>query len=35
MEHLKTNIDSIDVKLSDEVLKEIEEVHERLPNPCP
>ena len=28
MEHLKTNIDSIDVKLSDEVLKEIEEVHE-------
>jgi aryl-alcohol dehydrogenase-like predicted oxidoreductase len=35
MEHLKTNIDSINVKLSDEVLKEIEEVHERLPNPCP
>jgi len=35
MEHLKTNIDSLDVKLSDEVLKEIEEVHERLPNPCP
>ncbi|HYI70753.1 MAG TPA: NADP(H)-dependent aldo-keto reductase [Skermanella sp.] len=35
MEHLKTNIDSIDVKLSDEVLNEIEEVHERLPNPCP
>ncbi len=35
MEHLKTNIDSIEIKLSDEVLKEIEDVHERLPNPCP
>jgi aryl-alcohol dehydrogenase-like predicted oxidoreductase len=35
MEHLKTNIDSIEINLSDEVLNEIEEVHERLPNPCP
>jgi aryl-alcohol dehydrogenase-like predicted oxidoreductase len=35
MEHLRTNIDSFDITLSDEVLKEIDEVHARYPNPCP
>ena len=35
MEQLNTNIASIDLALSDEVLREIEAVHERNPNPCP
>ena len=35
MEHLKTNIDSIGITLGEEVLKEIEEVNDRFPNPCP
>lgn len=35
MDDLKSNIDAIDVTLSDEVLKEIEAVHTRYPNPCP
>ncbi|WP_158047352.1 NADP(H)-dependent aldo-keto reductase [Skermanella pratensis] len=35
MEHLKTNIDSIGITLTDAVLKEIEEVNARFPNPCP
>ena len=35
MEQLKENIGSIDVKLSDEVLKEIEAVHQLIPNPAP
>lgn len=35
MEQLKENIDSINVTLSDEVLKEIEEVHAAIPNPAP
>ena len=35
MEQLRENIASIDVTLSPEVLKAIEKVHERLPNPAP
>lgn len=35
MEQLRTNLASVDVALSDEVLAEIERVHQRLPNPCP
>ena len=35
MEQLKSNIDSIDVQLSDEVLERIEAVHRDQPNPCP
>ncbi|WP_448205151.1 NADP(H)-dependent aldo-keto reductase [Azospirillum sp. sgz302134] len=34
-EDLKSNIAAIDVKLSDEVLKEIDAVNERYPDPCP
>ena len=35
MQQLKENIDSIDVVLSDEVLKEIEKIHLEFPNPAP
>jgi aryl-alcohol dehydrogenase-like predicted oxidoreductase len=35
MEQLKENIGSIDVNLSDEVLKGIEEIHNAIPNPAP
>lgn len=35
LEQLKTNIDSVDVSLSPELLAAIEEVHQRYPNPCP
>ncbi|UII74467.1 NADP(H)-dependent aldo-keto reductase [Flagellimonas sp. HMM57] len=35
MEQLKENIESIDVELSDEVLKGIEDIHNELPNPAP
>lgn len=35
MEQLKSDIASIDVELSDDVLKDIEQVHQRYPNPCP
>ncbi|MCI5080449.1 MAG: NADP(H)-dependent aldo-keto reductase [Saprospiraceae bacterium] len=35
MAQLKENIASIEVTLSEEVLKEIEEVHELIPNPAP
>ena len=34
MEQLKENIDSIDITLSQEVLKEIEDIHLSDPNPC-
>ena len=34
MDQLKENIDSIDFKLTDEMLKEIEEIHLSDPNPC-
>ena len=35
MDQLKENISSIEVKLSPEILKEIEAVHESIPNPAP
>ena len=35
MTQLKSNIDSINLTLSDEILAEIEAVHEQIPNPCP
>ncbi|CAO3415421.1 NADP(H)-dependent aldo-keto reductase [Azospirillum doebereinerae] len=35
METLLSNMDAIDVTLSDEVLAEIDAVHDRLPDPCP
>jgi aryl-alcohol dehydrogenase-like predicted oxidoreductase len=35
MEQLKENIDSIEVNLSEEVLREIEAVHAAIPDPAP
>jgi len=35
MEQLKTDIESVNVNLSDEVIKEINEVQKLYPNPCP
>lgn len=35
MEQLKENIESIEVNLSDEVLKGIDEIHNSIPNPAP
>lgn len=35
MQQLKTNIESIDVTLSEEVIAEIEETHVQFSNPCP
>jgi len=35
MEQLKTDIESVNVKLSDEVIKEINEIQKIYPNPCP
>lgn len=35
LEQLKENIGSVDVKLSDEVLAEIDALHELQPNPAP
>jgi aryl-alcohol dehydrogenase-like predicted oxidoreductase len=35
MDQLKENIASIDLELSHEVFKEIEAVHELIPNPAP
>ena len=35
MEQLKTNIESVKVKLSKEVIKEINNVQKIYPNPCP
>jgi len=35
MEQLKTDIESVNVILSDEVIKEINEVQKIYPNPCP
>ena len=35
LEQLKENIDSIDIRLSEEILEAIEEVHQRFPNPAP
>ena len=35
MEQLKTNIESVKVKLDKEIIKEINEVQKIYPNPCP
>ena len=35
MEQLKTNIESVKVKLSDDVIKDINEIQKIYPNPCP
>jgi aryl-alcohol dehydrogenase-like predicted oxidoreductase len=35
MEQLKTNIESVNIKLTDEIIKEINEVQTIYPNPCP
>ena len=35
MQQLKENIESINVKLTDEVLEKIESIHQQHPNPCP
>ena len=35
MEQLKTNIESVNVKLSKEIIKEINEIQKLYPNPCP
>ena len=32
---LETNLASVEIKLSEEVLQGIEEIHNRIPNPCP
>ena len=35
MEQLKTNVESVKVKLDSEVIKEINNVQKKYPNPCP
>ena len=35
LEQLKTNIDSVDINLSKELIKKIGEIQKRYPNPCP
>ena len=35
MEQLKENIESVDINLSDEIIEEINQVHENQPNPAP
>ena len=35
MEQLKTNIESVNVNLSDEIIREINEIQKIYPNPCP
>ena len=35
MEQLKTNIESVNVNLNNEVIKKINEIHKIYPNPCP
>ena len=35
MDQLKENIGSVEIKLSEEILKEINQVHENIPNPAP
>ena len=35
MEQLKTDVESVNVKLTDEIIKEINEVQKIYPNPCP
>ena len=35
MEQLKTNVESVKVSLDSEVIKEINNVQKKYPNPCP
>ena len=35
MEQLKTNIESVNVNLTDKIIKDINEVQAIYPNPCP
>ncbi|EQC43773.1 NADP(H)-dependent aldo-keto reductase [Bacteriovorax sp. Seq25_V] len=35
MDQLESNIDSINIELSDEVISDIEAIHSIMPNPCP
>ena len=35
MEQLKTNVESVKVNLDSEVIKEINDVQKKYPNPCP
>ena len=35
MQQLKTDIESVNVKLTDEIIKKINEVQKIYPNPCP
>ena len=35
MEQLKSNIESVNVKISNEIIKEINEIQKIYPNPCP
>ena len=35
LEQLKENIESINIKLSQEVIEKIEEIHKKNPNPSP
>jgi len=35
MEQLKTNIESVNVKLSKEIINEINKIQKKIPNPCP
>ncbi len=35
MEQLKENIDSVNIKLSDEILNQIDVIHNNNPNPSP
>jgi aryl-alcohol dehydrogenase-like predicted oxidoreductase len=35
MEQLKTNVESININLNENVIKEIDEVQKIYPNPCP
>ena len=32
---LKTNIDSVEINLNKEIIKKIEEIQRKYPNPCP
>jgi aryl-alcohol dehydrogenase-like predicted oxidoreductase len=35
MEQLKTNIESVNINLNEDVIKEINDVQKIYPNPCP
>jgi len=35
MEQLKINIESVNVNLTEEIIKKINDVHIKYPNPCP